>query len=220
MGVSLFGSTGTGYTLAELKQAIQDYTDNDETVFVNNLNNFIAAAEERILNEVPLEFFRKNASANMTATSQYFAKPSDWLFSLSMNITDSNGDKKFLLNKDKNFVQEYWPDPSAQGEPKYYADYNVSTFIVAPTPNTGYTAEIEYVYRPQSLVNTSTGTTWLSENAGPALLYGCLVEAYTFMKGEPDMIQTYEQSYERTIARLKVFAEAAEGRDFYRRSKD
>lgn len=210
-----------GYTYATLTQAIQDYTDNDETVFVSRIPDFIEAAEERILKEVPLEAFRKSASTPMTGTSRLFGKPSDWLFTFSLSIVDSNGDVKFLLNKDKTFIQDYWPDPTALGEPKYYADYNVGSFILAPTPNTGYTAEMEYMYRPASLTST-TGTTqtWLSENAGQAHLYGSLVEAYTFMKGEPDMIGQYEQSFQRNVQRLNVFANAAEGRDFYRQSKD
>ena len=210
-----------GYTLATLTQAIQDYTDNDEAVFVANIPNFIEAAEERILKEVPLEEFRKSASTPMTAGNKYFPKPSDWLFTYSLSILGNTNVTKFLLNKDKTFVQEFWNDPTVTGEPRYYADYNVSTFIIAPTPIAAYTAEIEYMYRPASLTSTTgTAQTWLSENAGQALLYGSLVEAYTFMKGEPDMIGQYEQSFQRNLQRLNMFANAAEGLDFYRRSKD
>ena len=210
-----------GYTLATLTQAIQDYTDNDETVFVSRIPDFIEAAEERILKEVPLEVFRKSAATPMTATSKLFGKPSDWLYTYSLAIIDSSGDRKFLLNKDRSFIEEYWPNASEQGEPKYYGDYTVGAFILAPTPNTSYTAELEYMYRPASLTSTTgTAQTWLSENAGQALLYGSLVEAYTFMKGEPDMIGQYEQSFQRNLQRLNMFANAAEGLDFYRRSKD
>ena len=210
-----------GYTLATLKQAIQDYTDNNETVFVNNLDNFIEAAEERILKESPLEVFRKNATANFIVGNQYVPKPNDWLFTYAWSFTDSNGDKQFLMNKDSNFIQEFWPDATAVDVPRYYADFDLLNFIVGPTPDDTYALEIQYFYRPPSLTSTSgTTQTWLSENAGPAMLYGSLVEAYTFMKGEPDMIGQYEQSFQRNLQRINTFAQAAEGLDFYRRSKD
>lgn len=210
-----------GYTLATLKQAIQDYTDNDETVFVSRLDDFIQAAEERILKEVPLEVFRKSATANFISGDRFVPKPSDWLFTYSWSFVDSNGDTQYLLNKDSTFVQEFWPDATDTGEPRYYADFDLLNFIVAPTPNATNSLIIQYMYRPVSLTDTSGSTqTWLSENAGPALLYGSLVEAYTFMKGEPDMIGQYEQSFQRNLTRLGVFANIAEGLDYYRRSKD
>ena len=210
-----------GYTLATLTQAIQDYTDNDETVFVSRIPDFIEAAEERILKEAPLEVFRKNSSAPFIAGNRYVPKPSDWLFTYSWKWEDSSGDWHYLLNKDSTFVQEFSTDPTATGDPRYYADHDVFNFIVGPTPSTAYNMIIEFMYRPQSLTaTTGTTQTWLSENAGPALLYGSLVEAYTFMKGEPDMIQQYEQSFQRNLARITTFANAAEGLDFYRRSKD
>jgi hypothetical protein len=209
-----------GYTLATLKQAIQDYTDNDETVFVNNLNSFIESAEERILKTAPLEVFRKNATTNLTASNKYLPKPSDWLYSYSLSV-EVSGDKQFLLNKDVNFVQEFWPDDTDTGVPRYYSDFDVSNFILAPTPDSTYETELHYFYRPESLTSTSGSTqTWLSENAGPALLYGSLVEAYTFMKGEPDMIAQYENFFQAAMQRINAFAQAAEGLDFYRRSKD
>lgn len=210
-----------GYTLATLKQAIQDYTDNDETVFVSRLNDFIEAAEERILKEIPLEVFRKSATANFISGNRFVPKPSDWLFTYSWSFVDSNGDTQYLLNKDFTFVKEFWPDAADTGEPRYYADFDVLNFIVAPTPNAANSLTIQYMYRPPSLTSTSGSTqTWLSENAGPALLYGSLVEAYTFMKGEPDMIGQYEQSFQRNVARLGMFSQEAEGLDFYRRSRD
>lgn len=205
-----------GYTYNTLKQAIQDYTDNDESVFVSNIDNFIQAAEDRILKEAPLEAFRVNATAKTITSNKYMPKPTDWLYTFSISIVDGSNNTKFLLNKDVNFLQDYWPNSSATGEPKYYSDFNKDTFIFAPTPNGEYTTEIHYFYRPTSLVDTST--TWLSENAGPALLYGSLVEAYAFMKGEADMMQQYEQAFQRELSRLVSFAQAAEGLDFYRRS--
>jgi hypothetical protein len=203
-----------GYTYTTLKQAIQDYTDNTETVFVSQLDSFIQNAEERILKTAPLEVFRKNASASMTASNKYLPKPSDWLFTYSISIIDGNSDHKFLLNKDVNFVQDYWPTASDTGEPRYYADYDVSNIIITPTPDAAYTTEIHYYYRPASI--TSAGTTWLGTNAGPALLYGSLVEAYTFMKGEPDMLQLYEKYFVEALQRINAFANV-EGNDFFRR---
>jgi len=203
-----------GYTYTTLKQAIQDYTDNTETVFVSQIDSFIQNAEERILKTAPLEVFRKNATASMTASNKYLPKPSDWLFTYSLSIIDGNSDTKFLLNKDVNFVQDYWPTASDTGEPKYYADYDVSNLLIAPTPDSAYSTEIHYYYRPTSIV--TAGTTWLGTNAGPALLYGSLVEAYTFMKGEPDMLQQYEKYFMEALQRINAFANV-EGVDFLRR---
>jgi hypothetical protein len=210
-----------GYTYATLTQAIQDYTDNDETVFVSRIPDFIEAAEERIVKEVPLEVFRRNAAAAFIAGNRYVPKPVDWLFTYGLKYKDSNGDTYTLLNKDNTFIDEFWPDATDTGDPRYYADFGAASFVIAPTPSTGYNLTIEYMYRPPSLTSTTgTAQTWLSKNAGPALLYGSLVEAYTFMKGEPDMIGQYEQSFQRNLQRLNMFANAAEGLDFYRRSKD
>lgn len=206
-----------GYTLATLKQAIQDYTDNQETTFVSQLDSFIESAEERILKTAPLEVFRKNASASFISGNKYLPKPSDWLFSFSLSFVDGNNDHKFLLNKDVNFVQDYWPTASDTAEPIYYADFDYQNFVIAPTPDAAYDAELHYYYRPPSLTSTSgTEQTWLSKNAGPALLYGSLVEAYSFMKAEQDMLQLYEKYFAEALQRINAFANV-EGNDFYRR---
>jgi hypothetical protein len=208
-----------GYTYTSLVQAVQDFTDNNEAVFVSQIDNFIQNAEERILKMIaPLQVFRKNATTTATVSNQYLQKPSDWLATYTISIVDSNGDKKFLINKDVNFVQEYWPDATVAGEPKYYADFDVSNFILAPTPATSNVMEIHYFYRPESLTTASSGVTWISENAGLTLLYATLSEAYTFMKGEPDMIQAYEQKFMQAAERLSMFAVQAEGLDTYKRS--
>jgi len=208
-----------GYTYTSLVQAVQDFTDNNEAVFVSQIDNFIQNAEERILKMIaPLQVFRKNATTTATVSNQYLQKPSDWLATYTISIVDSNGDKKFLINKDVNFVQEYWPDATVTGEPKYYADFDVSNFILAPTPVTSNVMEIHYFYRPESLTTAVSGVTWISENAGLTLLYATLSEAYTFMKGEPDMIQAYEQKFMQAAERLSMFAVQAEGLDTYKRS--
>lgn len=205
------------FTYAQLKQAIQDYTENDETTFVSNLPIFIRQAEERILKNVQLNLFRKNVSGSMTASNKYLAAPSDFLAPFSLSFVDSSGDHQFLLFKDVDFVQTLNPDATVTGEPRCYALFDVDNFILGPTPNSGYTVELHYFYRPNSLTaGADSGTTWLSENAELCLLYGSLIEAYTFMKGEPDLTTNYEKRFVEAIAGLKQFGEAKETTDEYR----
>lgn len=203
------------YTLTTLKQAIQDYTENSETTFVNNLDNIIRNTEERILKLVDLDLFRKNVNANMTSGDKYLSSPSDYLSSFSLSYTDGSGNTEFLLQKDVNFLQEFAPDPTATGSPKYYAQFDIDNFLLAPTPNSNYAVELHYYYRPASITG-SGGTSWLGENAPDCLLYGCLVEAYTFMKGEADMMQAYEARFAECISRLKNYGEGRENNDAYR----
>ena len=205
------------FTYDQLKTAIQDYTQNSETSFVNNLPVFIRVAEERILKNVQLTLFRKNATGNMTASNQYLAAPSDFLAPFSLSYTNGDGDKEFLEYKDVNFVQEFNPDATTTGAPRYYAYFDVSSFLIGPTPNASYVVELHYFYRPASLTSGSgSGTTWLSENAEVALLYGCLIEAYTYMKGEPGLMQEYEKRFAEAVISLKNFGEAKEVTDAYR----
>lgn len=203
------------YTLTTLKQAIQDYVENDETTFVNNLDNFIQNTEERLLKLVDLDYFRKNVSASMTASNKFLSLPSDYLATFSLSFV-KNGENIFLLQKDVNFLQEYTPDPTVTGEPKYYGIFDVDNFILAPTPDQSYSAELHYYYRPASITSTVTGTSWFGDNAPDALLYGCLTEAYTFMKGEPTVIQMYEKRFVEAVTRLKIYAEGVENTDAYR----
>ena len=204
------------FTYDELKTAIQDYTQNSETSFVNNLPVFIRVAEERILKNVQLTLFRKNASGTTTASNQYLAAPSDFLAPFSLSFT-TGGDKTFLDYKDVNFVQTYNPDPTDTGAPRYYAFFDDSNFLLGPTPDANYDVELHYFYRPTSLTaGAGSGTTWLSENSEIALLYGSLIEAYTYMKGEPDMMQEYEKRFAEAIIAMKNFGEAKEVTDAYR----
>jgi len=204
------------FTYAQLKTAIQDFCENDETSFVSNLPVFIEAAEERIFKLVDLENFRKNASASMTASNKYLAAPSDFLSSFSLSVSVS-GSKQFLLIKDVNFLQEYWPDASTTGVPKFYALFDDSNFLIAPTPADNYDVELHYYYRPASLTaGGDGGTTWLSINAPNCMLYGSLVEAYIYMKGEQDIVGLYEQRFQESLLRLKDFAEGRENFDAYR----
>ena len=205
------------FTYAELKQAIQDYTENDETTFVNNLPVFIRQAEERILKNVQLNLFRKNVNGTMTSGNKYLAVPSDFLAPFSLSFIDSNSEHKFLLFKDVDYVQSFNPNPATTGDPRFYAVFDVDNFILGPTPNASSSVELHYFYRPLSLTaGSDTGTTWLSENAELAMLYGSLIEAYTFMKGEQDMQALYQQRFAEAVAGLKQFGEAKEVTDEYR----
>ena len=273
------------YTLTTLKSAIQDYTENTETTFVSNLRSFIRSAENRLFKMIDFEVFRKNATSALTSSDPYLSVPTDFFSPFSFSITSSSS-KVFLLEKDVNFIQEYNPNASTTGEPKYYARFDIDNFIISPTPDSNYTCEIHYYYRPTSLadstitltvgsansfavdetitgatsgatasvkskddstnqltiivpisaftngetvtggttsassaisaISSDTTTSWLSKNAINAMLYGSLVEAYIFMKGEADVIQMYEKRFMEEISRLKDFGESRENTDAYR----
>lgn len=203
------------FTLTTLKQSIQDWTENDETTFVNELDFIIVSAEERIFKTVDLDYFRKNVEGTATASNKFLQKPSDYMATFSLSLVN-NGSNVFLLQKDVNFVQEFHPDPTVTGTPKYYAQFDVGNFILAPTPDQSYAVELHYYYRPASLTTDDSGTTWLSTNASDALLYACLVEAYTFMKGEKDILDLYNGRYLEAIARLKNYAEGRNYSDSFR----
>ena len=211
------------FTFGTLKTAIQDYCENSETTFVNNLSIFIKEAEERILKTVQLSLFRKNATASFASSNKFLACPDDFLapFSLSFALTsDSSPTKEFVDFKDPSFLQTFNPQSTGTGRPKYYAIYDVSNFLIAPTPDASYTGELHYFYRPASLTaGSDSGTTWLSQNAEIALLYGALVEAYTFMKGEQDVMTMYNQKFQESLAGVKLLGEAKEVSDEYRTGK-
>jgi hypothetical protein len=204
-------------TYAELKQAIKDYTENTETTFVANLPLFIRLAEERILKSVQLSLFRKNATANLSSGNKYLACPSDFLAPFSLSYVNAAGDKVFVDFKDVSFLQEYSQDSSVTGEPRYYAQFDVDYFIVAPTPETSFSVELHYMYRPQSITTLGESqSSWLSTNAEIILLYASLMEAYTFMKGEQDMMQYYMARFQESLIGLKQLGEAKETTDEYR----
>lgn len=205
------------FTYDQLKTAIQDYTQNTETSFVTNLPVFIRSAEERILKTVQLTLFRKNSTRNMTASDEYLIQPTDFLAPFSLSFTDSNNNKQFCDFKSVNFIQEFNPDRSVTGEPRYYANFDINSFILGPTPNSSYAVELHYYYRPTSLTaGAGSGETWLSQNAELTLLYGCLIEAYVYMKGDPGLMQEYEQRYAESLVALKQYGEAKEVTDEYR----
>tara|TARA_R100000935_G_scaffold31102_1_gene51645 strand:- start:1783 stop:2430 length:648 start_codon:yes stop_codon:yes gene_type:complete len=207
------------FTFDQLKQAIQDYTENTETTFVNNLPLFIRASEERILKNVQLDFFRRNQTATLTQGNSFLNCPSDFLAPFSLSYTLNNV-KEFLDFKDVSFVQTYSPNATTQGLPKYYAQFDVTNFIVGPTPNANLAVELHYLYRPSSLTaGAGSGTTWISINGELALLYGALVEAYIFMKGEADVLQQYNQRFGEAMIGLKMLGEAKETTQDYRVGK-
>ena len=203
------------YTFTTLKTAIQDYTDNTETTFVSQLPRFILNAEERILKECQLDVFRRNSSGTVTSGVKYLTKPDDFLAPFSLSIINSSNNE-FLLYKQVTFLQDFTPNPATTGAPKYYADRNDESFLLAPTPDSGYSVELHYFYRPTSITTASSGTTWLGDNAELALLYASLVEAYTFMKGEPDLLSLYNNRYMEALQWLKNLGEGKQTRDEYR----
>jgi hypothetical protein len=190
----------------ELVTAIQDYTQNEETSFVSNIPNFVEQAEERLNRSIMVPELRKNVTAATTNGNWYLARPADFLSVFSLAVVDSSGDYSFLLDKDVNFIREAYPASSTSALPKYYAqfdgDYNggEGNFILGPTPDANYVVELHYYYDPPSIV--SAGTSWYGNNAESALLYGALIEAYTYMKGEADLIQLYTTRYGEALGQL------------------
>ena len=203
------------YTYTTLKTAIQDYVQSTETTFVSQLARFILNAEERILKECQLDVFRKSSQGTVSSGNAYLAKPSDFLAQNSLSVINGSS-KEFLLYKQATMLQDYTPNPATTGVPEYYADWDQDTFLLAPTPDSGYTMELHYFYRPQSITVSSDGTSWLGTNAELALLYGSLVEAYTFLKGEPDLLGLYNQRYGEALQWLKNLGEGLQTRDQYR----
>ena len=202
------------WTFTTLKSAIQDYTNNTESTFVSYLDEFIVNTEDRIQKLVSLPVFRKNVTGTLTLGNQYLSVPTDFLSSHSLAV-DNTG-YEMLLYKDVAFIREAYPSSSTTGVPKYYARFDEDSFIIAPTPNANFTAELHYEYTPTSITTSSDGTSYLGTNAPDCLLYGSLLEAYTFMKGEPDIMANYEKRFQQAIDRLKVFAEGKNTKDNYR----
>jgi len=203
-------------TYAELQTAIKDYLQNTETNFVTDLPTIIKQAEERILKMIRLPVFRKNVQGSLTDGNQYLATPSDFMDSFSVATISSNT-YNYLIRTDVSFIREAYPTTTTKAAPKHYALFDDNTFIVGPTPDADYTAELHYFYRPASITaGADSGTTWLSTNATNALLYGCLLEGYTYMKGEAEMMNLYNQRYQDSLGRLKVLGEGRNTTDTYR----
>jgi len=206
----------------ELKAAIIAYTDNQDTAFEVEIPVFVKQAEQRIFNMVQFPSLRKNVTGSTTSANKYLACPSDFLSVYSMAVVDNaTGAYEYLLNKDVNFIRQAYPVPSSVGFPKYYAlfgpqsnDINELTFILGPTPNATYVVELHYFFYPPSIVDA--GTSWLGDNFDSVLLYGSLVEAYTYMKGEQDLMQVYDGKFKEAMALAKRLGDGLERQDAYR----
>ena len=197
-----------------LVQAIKDYTENTETSFVSHIDEIIKQAEQRIYNEVQIPNLRKNSTGTTTSSNTYLQTPSDFLAPYSLAVLNSSSNYSYLLNKDVNWIREAYNSSSTTGLPKYYALFDDDTFILAPTPDATYTVELHYYYYPTSIV--SAATTWLGDNYEQVLLYGCLLEAYTYMKGDADLMTLYKSRYDEGMKQLKMLGDGKDRRDTYR----
>jgi hypothetical protein len=219
-----------------LYNTIQSYTENQfPDVYLANgstvspqtqINTFITQAEQRIYNTVQFPSLRKNATGTATINNKYLSCPEDFLAAYSMAVVDATGAYEYLLNKDVNFIRQAYPQPTDTAIPKYYALFgptvsgstisNELSFILGPTPDANYTVELHYYYYPESITTAASGQTWLGDNFDSVLLYGSLVEAYSFMKGEPDIIAGYDMKYKEALGLAKRLGDGMERQDAYR----
>ena len=202
------------WTYTTLKSAIKDYLQNSETTFENNLATIITQSENRILKSIQLPDFRKNTTGTMTSGNSYLTTPTDFMAPYSLALDNSG--YEYLIFKDVNFIREAYPVSTTPATPKYYGLFDDSSFILGPTPNSSYSVELHYFYKPTSITTSADGTSWLGTNADTVLFYGCLVEGYTFMKGEPDLLAIYQKQYEDALVRLKSLGEGYSTTDNYR----
>lgn len=207
---------------SELVAAIEAYTENYDSNFVANIPVFVKQAEKRIYNSVQFPALKKNVTGITTNGNMYLSCPNDFLASFSLAvISPTNGEYSYLLNKDVNFMRQAYPSPTATGTPRYYSIFGPQssnpdelTFILAPTPDAAYTMELHYYFYPESIV--TAGTSWLGDNFDPVLLYGSLVEAYTYMKGEQDLMQLYDTKFKEAVQMAVKLGDGLERRDSYR----
>ena len=200
---------------ATLTTLIQQYCESTETSFVANIPTFVQLAEERVYNTVQIPAIRRNQIGTLSIGNKYLTLPSDWLATFSIAaITPVTGVQEFLLDKDVNFIRQSYPNPSDTGMPKYYAIFDKNTLILGPTPDAAYQVEMHYYYIPESIV--TAGTTWLGDNYETVLLYGSIREAYTYLKGETDLMQYYEQKYQEAMQQLMRLGDGLNRRDSYR----
>lgn len=206
-----------------LSDAIIAYTENTSSDFAAQIPVFVAQAEQRIYNSVQFPSLRKNVTGTTTLNNKYLACPSDFLSVYSLAVINTDGTYDYLLNKDVNYIRQAYPDPNDKAVPKYYAlfgpqsgDAKELTFILGPTPDAAYNIELHYFFYPESITTVSGGRTWLGDNFDSVLLYGSLVEAYTYMKGEQDMMALYDGKYKEAIALAKRLGDGLERSDAYR----
>jgi hypothetical protein len=200
----------------QLVAEIQSYTEN--TFQTVDINTFITQAEQRIYNSVQLPALRKNVTGTMTAGNKYLAMPNNWLATFSLAVINADNEYLYLLNKDVNFIRQSFPDTDSDfyGVPQYYAVFDNSAFILGPTPDDNYDVELHYFYYPESITTVVGGQTWLGDNFSSTLLYGSLLEAYTYMKGEADVIANYRARYDEAMMLLKQLGDGKDRQDAYR----
>ena len=202
-------------TYNELVTNIRNYTEVDSNVFTNAvINTFITMAENRILRDIDLDYFKKEMTGTLTTGNKFLGAPSDILTHRYLMITVS-GDQIFLDFRDTSFMKEFWPDGTDTGVPKYYSVWDQDTFYVAPTPNNNYPVEMGFIYRPAQL-SSGNPTTWISDNAPEALLYACLIQAYSYTKGPQEMLGYFNQSYQQALQGLGLEQQGRRRRDEYR----
>lgn len=206
------------FTYAQLVDAIYGYLQTDENgISTTDMNTIIRQAEQRIYYDVQIPVLKKNVTGNLENGNRYLSTPTDYLATYSIAV-NNNGNYEYLLPKDVAFMREAYPSTTTTGVPRYYALFDNDTIILGPPPNSNYEVELHYFYEPQSIVDAPSGT-WISENAENALLYGCLFEAYTYLKGEADLISLYAGRYKEAIAALKVIGEGRNRSDTYRNNE-
>ena len=208
----------------QLSDALVAYTENTSSEFAAQIPTFVKQAEQRIYNTIQFPSLRKNVTGTAAISNKYLSCPDDFLAVYSMAVIDATGSYEYLLNKDVNYIRQAYPIPTDTGIPKYYALFgptvngttitNELSFILGPTPDATYTIELHYYYYPESIVTAST--TWLGDNFDSVLLYGSLVEAYTYMKGEQDMMALYNTKYQEALALAKRLGDGMERQDAYR----
>jgi hypothetical protein len=203
-------------TYSQLVAEIQSYTEN--TFQTVDINTFITQAEQRIYNSVQLPALRKNVTGTTTSGNKYLAMPNNWLATFSLAVINANNEYTYLLNKDVNFIRQSYPDTDSDfyGTPAYYAVFDQNSFILGPTPDASYAVELHYFYYPESITTVAGGTTWLGDNFSSSLLYGSLLEAYTYMKGEADVMNTYKARYDEAMILLKQLSDGKDRQDAYR----
>jgi hypothetical protein len=203
-------------TYDELVTNIRNYTEVGSNVFTNSvINTFITMAENRILRDIDLDVFKKEVTGTMTTSNKFLTAPTDILTHRYLMLTDASNNQIFLDFRDTSFMKEFWADGSDTGTPKYYAVWDQNTFYVAPTPNANFAVELGYIYRPTQLSSTNTET-WVSINAPEALLYACLIQAYSYTKGPGEMLGFFDNSYKQALQGLGIEQQGRRRRDEYR----
>ena len=200
----------------QLIAAIESYTENQFTTA--DINTFITQAEERIFNSVQIPDVRRNQVGTTSTGNKYLSVPSDWLATYSLAVVNTDNEYNFLINKDANFIRQSFPDTDVAhyGEPKYYAVFDSNTFILGPTPDDNYVAELHYFYYPTSITTADSGTSWVGDNFSSVLLYGTMLEAATYMKEDADVLANYSQRYAEALELITGLGDGKNRRDAYR----